>query len=71
MLEPSVVAKLLLAAGRRAGAPMSTRSDQAALAVPRGLGLTRPGLIQVRLGRQRGLFGSMIDRHMCATGVPS
>ena len=71
MLEPSVVAELLLAAGLPAGALMSTRSDQAALTVPGGLWLTRPGLIQGRLGRQRGLFGSMIDRHMCATGVPS
>jgi len=39
MLEPSVVAKLLLAAGLPAGALMSTRSDQATLAVPRGLWL--------------------------------
>ena len=48
MLEPRVVAKLLLAAGLPAGALMSTRSDQATLAVPGGLWLTRPGLIQVR-----------------------
>jgi len=39
MLEPRVVAKLLLAAGLPAGALMSTRSDQAALTVPGGLWL--------------------------------